>query len=189
MYGSSLLLWAHFYRYGTAFVDVSPHWFYPSCGGGYIPEVKIRSGSICTSSETPSTQILHLLCEVFSLHIDSFSQTAMQQLWGEVRRSVTVVFSRPPISPFFFSSLPPSKATRSSCYTCPGLDRYAMRATTTPTYIPAPTVMESAARNRALLELIPALEKSPLALALPVWQNKAESEMSQRVTHQQRVYE
>ena len=43
-----------------------------------------------------------------------------------------------------------------------------MRATTTPTYIPVPTVMERAARNRALLELIPALEKSPLAMALPV---------------------
>lgn len=47
-----------------------------------------------------------------------------------------------------------------------------MRATTTPMYIPVPTVMARAAMNRALLELIPALEKSPFALALPVCQNK-----------------
>lgn len=39
-------------------------------------------------------------------------------------------------------------------------------------YIPVPTVMARAAMNRALLELIPALEKSPFALALPVCQNK-----------------
>lgn len=64
-----------------------------------------------------------------------------------------------------------------------------MRATTTPMYIPVPTVMARAAVNRALLELIPALEKSPFALALPVCQNKTESGVSQRVTHRERVCE
>lgn len=67
------LLWCMvaLYCYELVFIGTARH-SCPSRGVGYIPEVKILSGSICASSETPSTQILHLLCEVFPLYIDFF---------------------------------------------------------------------------------------------------------------------
>lgn len=60
------------------------------------------------------------------------------------------------------------------CYMCPGLERQAMRATTTPTYTPVPIVMERAARNKARREAMLANGKSPLFTALVVWKGEKE---------------
>lgn len=59
-----------------------------------------------------------------------------------------------------------------SSYTWPPLERYAISATTTPTYTPVPMVIESAARKRARREAELAKWKSPLETALLVWKEK-----------------
>jgi len=74
-----------------------------------------------------------------------------------------------------------------SSYTWPPLERYAMSATTTPTYTPVPMVMESAARKRARREAELARWKSPLETALLVWKEKKHTPLYLLTCAQHRV--